>query len=45
VDALRALGVHVGRSNWDLTNALRSLGRAPAGSQSEDDAVAAVFEE
>ncbi|MGZ3275077.1 MAG: hypothetical protein ACXWKY_17085 [Caulobacteraceae bacterium] len=45
VDTLRSMGVHVGRSVWDLSNALRRLGQAPAPSQPEQDVVAALFEE
>jgi hypothetical protein len=46
VEALRALGVHVGRSLYDLDNDLRRLGRAPPPPpQSEEAAVAAMFEE
>lgn len=47
IDALRQMGVHVGRSIWDLSNALRRLGHAPApgSAQPEGDALASLFEE
>jgi hypothetical protein len=45
VEALRAMGVHVGRSLWDLTNGLRRLGHAPQPPEAEDRVIAALFEE
>jgi hypothetical protein len=45
VETLRGLGVHVGRSFWDLDHALRRLGQAPARPSLEEDALAALFEE
>jgi hypothetical protein len=47
VQALRGMGVHVGRSVWDLSRALRRIGEAPAPPrpQPEEDVVAALFEE
>jgi hypothetical protein len=44
VDALRGMGVYVGRSVWDLSSALRRLGQMPP-PQPEADVVAALFEE
>ena len=45
MDALRDMGVHVGRSLWDLSNALRRLGQAPTPPQPVEEVVAALFEE
>jgi len=45
LETLVGLGVHVGRSNWDLSNDLRRLGRAAPQPPSEDEIVAALFEE
>lgn len=45
LEALREMGVHVGRSVWDLSNALRRLGQAPVAPERPDDVVAALFEE
>jgi len=44
VDALRGMGVHVGRSVWDLSRAVRRLGQAPTQPQSENEVVAGLFE-
>jgi hypothetical protein len=46
VETLRGMGVHVGRSVWDLSSALRRLGQTtPAPLEPDDDIVAALFEE
>lgn len=45
VEALREIGVQVGRSDWDLSNDLRRLVQTPRAPRPADEAVAALFED